>query len=253
MTAHFRATLHLAQHLFHRLALLVFIGLALVLSATTLLSATGYWPWLDLDLRVGGQPVENAGMYVQIGGTVLAVMLMFFLPSNRRIIALENSHRAFHMGIEDVARAYHHAHAADRNSTFQLSAEFDAMRERLAYLRDHPDLGAMEPEILEMAAQMSFVSRELATTYSDDNVKRARDFLRQRQHEVERFTERLNEAKVIHQELKHWLTQVELEESVAASQLERLRDELFVVLPEMGTERIGGRSTKIIDLPRAAE
>jgi len=253
MEIHFRAALQLAGHLLHRLAVLVFALLALALLVVTALCAIGYWPWLDLNMSVGGQPVVNAGMYVQIGGTALAVLLTFFLPTNRRIMALENSHRAFHMGIEDVARAYHHAHAADRSTTFQLSAEFDAMRERLAYLRDHPDLGAMEPEILEMAAQMSFVSRDLAVTYSDANVNRARDFLRQRQHEVENFTQRLDQAKVIHQELKHWLTQVELEESVAASQLERLRDELFVILPEMGTERIGGRSNKVIDLPRAAE
>ncbi len=253
MGAHFHAALQLAQHLFHRLAVLVFVLLAVGLLIATALSATGYWSWLDLQLSMGGQPVENAGVYVQIGGTVLALMLTFFLPSNKRIMALENSHRAFHMGIEDVARAYHHAHAADRSTTFQLSAEFDAMRERLAYLRDHPDLGMMEPEILEMAAQMSFVSRELAVTYADVNVNRARDFLRQRQQEVESFTQRLDQAKVIHQELKHWLTQVELEESVAASQLERLRDELFVILPEMATERVTHRSNKVIELPRAAE
>lgn len=34
--------------------------------------------------------------------------------------------------MQDVARA----HAADRTGVFQLSSEFDAERERLAYLRD---------------------------------------------------------------------------------------------------------------------
>ncbi|UYV39039.1 DNA repair protein [Rhodobacteraceae bacterium D3-12] len=251
MSHHFRAGFELAQHLLHRLAFFTFMLLALSLVVATILSAIGYWPWLDLQINVGGQAVENAGIYVQVGGTILAVLLCFFLPSNRRIMALENSHRTFHMGVEDVARAYHHAHAADRNDVFQMSAEFDAMRERIAYLRDHPDMGQMEPEILEMAAQMSYVSRELAVTYSDENVNRARDFLRQRQHEVENFDKRLDRAKEIHQELKHWLTQVELEESVAASQLERLRDELFVILPEMGSEMLDAR--KIITLPRAAE
>lgn len=251
MTDHFRAGFQLAQHLLHRFAYFSFILLALALLTATLLSATGYWPWLDLEVKIGGQAVENAGLYVQLGGTAIAVLLCFFLPSDRRIMALENSHRSFHMGLEDVARAYHHAHAADRNDVFQMSAEFDAMRERIAYLRDHPDMGQMEPEILEMAAQMSYVSRELAVTYSDENVSRARDFLRQRQHEVEAFDKRLDRAKEIHQELKHWLTQVELEESVAASQLERLRDELLVILPEMGPELASAH--KVITLPRAAE
>ena len=156
------------------------------------------------------------------------------------------------MGVEDVARAYHHAHAADRRSTFQLSSEFDSMRERLAWLRDHPDLSGMEPEILETAAAMSYISRDLAQTYSRENVDRARGFLQQRQQEVERFNRRLDEAKVLHSELKHWLTQVELEESVAAAQLERLRDELFVILPEIGSESFDA-PRRVIDLPRAAE
>jgi hypothetical protein len=248
----FRAAIDLAQYLLHRLAYAAFIAFALAMLIATALSASGYWPWLTLSVGVGRQAIEGAGMYAQIGLTALAVLLVFFLPSSRRIMALENSHRSFSLGIEDVARAYHHAHAADRRNTFQLSAEFDTMRERLAYLRDHPDLSAMEPEIMEMAAQMSFVSRDLAATYSDENVSRARGFLRQRQQEVERFNTRLEHAKAIHQELKRWLQEVEMEESVSAAQLERLRDELFVILPEIGPEQFPG-SRKVIGLPRAAE
>ncbi len=51
-------------------------------------------------------------------------------------MALENSHRRFSPGMQDVARAHAAAHAADRTGVFQLSSEFDALRERLAYLRD---------------------------------------------------------------------------------------------------------------------
>jgi len=218
----------------------------------TILSAAGYWPWLRLDLGFGKQSYENAGQYVQIGLTVLVLLLAVYLPTIRRVMALETSHRAFSMGIEDVARAYHHAHTADRNSVFTLGQEFDAMRERLKYLRTHPDLGHLEPEILELAAQMSYVSRGLAETYCDDNVARARAFLKQRQEEVERFNKRLEEASVLHQELKHWLTMVELEESVAAAQLERLRDELYVMMPDLGMDQSIPRR-KVIDLHRAAE
>jgi len=38
--------------------------------------------------------------------------------------------------------------------------EFDAVRERLAYLRDHPDLSRLEPEVLEVAAHGYSLSRK---------------------------------------------------------------------------------------------
>ncbi|WP_235857747.1 DNA repair protein [Marimonas lutisalis] len=247
-----RAAATIFSFLNHRLAFGLMLLLSFALLTATALSAIGYWPWIELQVMMGRQTVENAGMYAQIGLTILAVLLASFLSSMRRVMALETSHRDFSIGIEDVARAYHHAHAADRVGTFSLSSEFETMRERLTYLRAHPDLEQMEPELLELAARMSYISRDLAETYSDENVVRARDFLRQRQQEVERFNKRLDEAKTIHNELKHRLIQLELEESVAAAQLERLRDEFLVILPEMGIETIE-RKRKVIDLPRAAE
>ncbi len=260
MRATFRSLLSLLHFLVHRLAFATILLMALGLLCATLGAATGMLPWVELDLSFGEQPVENAGMIAQISVTVLALMLASFLPSNRRLMALENSHRDFNLGMNDVAQAYHHAHAADRTGLFQLSSEFDSIRERLTYLRDHPDLGALEPDILELAAQMSHVSRELADVYSDDAITRARDFLRQRQQEVERFNARLDQAKSISTELKHWMYEIELEESVAASQLERLRDELHEVLPEMGRETRARAGTApdtirdtLFDLPRAAE
>ena len=149
---------------------------------------------------------------------------------------LETSHRQFNVGMQDVARAYGAVHAADRAETFQMSSEFDSVRERLAYLRDHPDLSTLEPAVLEMAAQMSHVARDLAEVYSDEKLARARSFLTQRQEEVELFNSRLNQAKGISTEMKHWLHEVELEESVAVAQLERLRDEMREIMPELGLE-----------------
>ncbi len=218
-------------------ALLVFVSAAIALALSTLLAALGILPWLELPLSYGGAPVAEAGLYLQVGLTVLALGLCFFLPTNLRVLRLENSHRSFQIGMQDVARAYAEVHAADRRSTFQLSSEFDAVRERLAYLRDHPDLSTLEPQVLELAAQMSHISRELATVYADEKIDRARSFLKERQAEVELFNDRLEQAKAISNEMKHWLHEVELEESVAAAQLERLRQEMFEIMPEMGTER----------------
>jgi glycine cleavage system regulatory protein len=224
------------------------------------MAAFGQWSWISLPLAYEGAPVVDAGMYAQIGLTVLALALCFFLPSNRRIMQLETSHRRFSIGMMDVARAYAAVHAADRSRNFQLSSEFDAVRERLAYLRDHPDLSTLEPAVLEVAAQMSHVSRELAEVYSDDRIRRARDFLTQRQEEVEQFNARLDQAKAISTEMKHWHHEVELEESVAAAQLERLRAEMREILPELGIETVVRTAptpeeleNTVIEMSKAAE
>ena len=207
-----------------------------------------------MNLRWDNIIVPNAGMFVQIGITTLTVGIWFFLPSNNRIIQLENSHRQFSIGMTDVSRAYGAVHAADRGDVFRLSKEFDSVRERLAYLRDHPDLSSLVSTVLEVAAQMLHVSNELAEVYSNDHVTRLRDFLEQRQSELQQFNERLGQAKMVSTELKHWLHEIELEESVAAAQLERLREELKDVLPELGIETVVRADNTIVELtPKAAE
>ncbi len=266
--AAFRTLMRLLGALLHRAAFGLIMLTAIGLTGATLAAASGLLPWLMLNISYGTEPVENAGMIAQITVTILALMLVFYLPANARVLRLENSHRKFEMGMRDIARAYHLAHAADRQGTFQMSSEFDSVRERLIYLRNHPDLGGLEPAVLEAAAQMSHISQELAETYSDDKVTRARSFLQQRQQEVESFNARITRAKSVATELKHWLHEVELEESVAASQLDRLRTELREVLPEAGTdsiaksahpaprpsvEELDNLDPHIVGLPRAAE
>lgn len=224
------------QYLMQRLALVFFAACAAALTTSSIMAAFGYWSWVEVPFSYAGEPVQNAGMYLQIAATVLAAGICFFLPANARIMQLENSHRSFSVSMDDVARAYGAVHAADRGRTFQLSSEFDAVRERLAYLRDHPDLSTLEPALLEAAAQMSHISRELAEVYSDEKIERARSFLKQRQEEVNLFNDRLDQAKSISTEMKHWLHEVELEESVAAAQLARLSEEMSEVLPQLGRE-----------------
>ena len=103
----------------------------------------------------------------------------------------------------DVSRAYGAVHVADRGDVFRLSKEFDSVRERLAYLRDHPDLSSLVSTVLEVAAQMLHVSNELAKIYSNDHVTRLRDFLEQRQSELQQFNERLGQAKMVSTDFKH--------------------------------------------------
>lgn len=228
-----KSGLHLLQIALQQISLVALVLFALALLSYTIACAFGLAAWLTLPLTLGDTLYPDAGLYLQCTVTALAVGLCFFLPTNGRIMALENSHRRFHMGMRDVARAYHAAHAADREGVFNLKGEFDSIRERIAFLRDHPDLSELEPSVLELAAQMSHVSSELANTYSDENLARARDFLIARQQEAETFNERIEKAKVMAQDIRHWTEAVEMEEAVAASQLSRLREELHDLVPEL--------------------
>lgn len=218
-----------------RLSLFLFAALALALVCATLLAGFGVIPWATLPLEWNGTPVTNAGMFAQIGLTAFALSLCFFLPANGRMMRLEASHRRFEIGVNDITRAYHAAHAADREGLFRTGEVFEDMRDRVGFLNEHPDLEQLEPELLALAAKMSHVSRDLAEAYSDDRVNRARSFLKERQHEVDRFNDRLAHARAIHSEFSTWITRIELEENVARAQMERLLDELETMLPELNT------------------
>ena len=224
----FRPAQTILQGLSFGLVLICVLGLGLM----TLGAMLGLLPWLHFAVHMGDQVFEHAGQVTQIIGTVFCVMLAGFLPSHARVMALEHSHRQFTLGMQDVAQAYHIAHAADRAGILRLGSEFDSVSERLAYMRRHPELANLEPEILEIAAQMSHLSRALAETYSDANVGRAKMFLGQRQQEVARFKERLTKAQAISKELSHWLRQVEQEEAEAKAQLAQLQAELAGIMPE---------------------
>lgn len=205
------------------------ILLAFGLTGLTIASLAGVLPWLDLPVSVSGVGVPQAGMIAQIAFTVLILLLVGFLPGNSRMRRLEVTNRDFHLSMDDVTQAYALVHAADREGTFQLSREFDAMRDRIEWMRNHPDLSGMEHDVLQVAAQMSVESRDLAEVYSDEKVSRARSFLRQRQTEVEDYRARISMAQATVQEIKRWMQAVSVEEGLAEKQLERLQKDLAEV------------------------
>ncbi|KIT16147.1 hypothetical protein [Jannaschia aquimarina] len=226
----------------------------LALAALTMVVLTGAAvfgaiAWPDLPLALGGQDVVQAGMWAQIALTVLLLVLVGFLPSNARVRRLELTNRDFHISMEDVARAYDYVHRADREGAFQLSREFDAMRDRIEWMRQHPELGHLEHDVLQLAAQMSTESRELAEVYSDEKVDRARSFLRQRQQEVEDYRQRISMAQATVQELKRWMQAVSVEEGLAEKQLERLQKDLADITDAM---KLTGHSErdKVVGLER---
>ena len=214
------------------------IGLAAV--TYTILSALGVMPWLTLSATFGETVITDAGMFLQIALTVIAASFIFFLPTNARIVSLENSHRDFNIKMEDVARAYHYAHSADRAGVFRIGSEFDEVRERIAYLRSHPDLQQLENDVLEVAAQMGQQSKHIAEIYSDENVARAKEILAQRQQEAARQEELITEAMNDCTEINRWAEQVEVEEAMVASRLGQLEERLRHVLPRLGYEIASG-------------
>ncbi len=223
-----------AVHAMQKISLGAIMLIAVGLVGTALAAAVGVMPWLDLTVQWGGAQVANAGMYLQIFAAALVSSMVFFLPSNRRIMQLERSHRDFQIGMDDIVQAYHICHTADRADTFTLSSEFDAVRERLVMMRNHPDLQQLEPGILEVAAQMSQQSRQLAEVYSEEKVQRARDFLRQRQEELVTYQADIARAMEHCSELKTWRSTVEAEEELQAAKIEQLERDLGDILVPLG-------------------
>ncbi len=215
-------------------ALTLLLLLTVATAGASLLAAFGILPWLEISARFGGIEMPYAGMALQLVFTGFCLSLIFFLPAHWRMARLERSHRRFSINLDDIARAYRIAHTADRAGAFTLSDEFDTMRERLTHMRDHPDLGHLEPELLEVSAQMSFVARDLARTYSDQKIARAKTFLKQRQEELDQVRETVELARQTSGELRRWLADVEAEEREIEKQVARLDADLQEVLPKLG-------------------
>ena len=219
----------LSQVIVQRVTLVSLLSLAFAGAAWVLAAAVGLAPWLRLDVGLGGVSTD-AGPAIQLGLTLFLLGLCFFIPMNDRVMRLETSHRSFRVTMWDVAQAYQAAHAADRDGCFSLKSEFDSVRERLEHLRRHPDLGRLEPELLEIAAQMSHESRELGEIYSTERVERAKHFLQQRQEEADQMTARLRAASATCRELKGWLDRVDFEEDRVRSGLAQFKEELAPLL-----------------------
>ena len=252
MSVEIQSALRLAQSAARQMFEGLIVILALGMVAACVAAAVGALPWPDLALDYGGMPVANAGMWGQLALTVLAVALTFYMPANSRMARLERSHRSFAVGMDDVTQAYRVAHAADRLGAFALSGEFDAMRARLEHLRNHPDLGHLEPELLQLAAQMSHETRALAQSYSDEKVNRAKIFLKQRQEEAQALTDRLAAARRTCDELRRWLADIEAEERTAQHQIRRLEADLKEILPTLGYDFDHGEPSdaNVVSLPK---
>lgn len=220
-------------------AMLVFTIAGLALLAATGLSFAGILPWMEVSVSYGGVPVEWAGPALQIGLTALFLLLAVYVPTSRQVMMLEAAHRDFAVSMDDITSAYQAAHLADRKEAFKMQREFDAVKERYEYLRKHPDLPEIDADLLTIAAQMSQQSRDLAKTFSDENVERARESLKQRRRDAEELQHRIQHAHAASRDLRREIEDVEYEEGSAASQLMRLREELSEI-----ESRIAGKGVR---------
>ena len=145
MSQFFQDSLWAVNMVLQRVAVVLVLAMGVGLTVYTVTCAFGLTPWLQLELQFGDVVVPNAGVYVQFFLAALSLALCSFLPASARVMALENSHRNFTIQMQDVARAYYAAHSADRDGVYKLRHEFDSIRERIAHLREHPDLSDLEP------------------------------------------------------------------------------------------------------------
>lgn len=136
--------------------------------------------------------------------------------------------------MDDIAQAYYLCHTADRNGDFSLSAEFDAVRERLVFMRDHPQLASLGPGALEVAAQMSQQSRNLAEVYSDANVDRAKAFLREHQQEADSQEAAIAAATKRLEEIEALSAHVEAKEVTSERMMDRLDEKVRRTLEPLG-------------------
>lgn len=224
------------------------IGLAALLTGLSLAAALGLAPWLlGTD---GPAPLGlSNGILVQLAFTGLALAMTSFLPASHRVAQLERTHRDFRVTMSDVAEAYAFCHASDRAGLFNLQSEFDSVRERITHLRDHPQLSDLQPEVMDLAAQMSHVSRDLAQTYSDDKVAHARGFLTQRLTEIAQFEQRIAQATQLNTEMRAAATRLQQSEHEVQADLERLEAELQETLAPLGYD-LARPAHKVVALQR---
>ncbi len=215
----------------------VVILAATLIGGATLAGAFGLLPVLEMPLHFGDVTFPGAGLAIQAGLAILLLALVASLPSGMRVLTLERTHRDFSISMSDVAEAYRICHAADRGDAFTLSEQFDAVKERITYLRRHPDLGHLEPAILETAAEMSYASRDLAETYGDEAVARARRFLAQRNEEIAQFEIRLEAARTACREFSQQRDAIATAEEAQHGRLAKFIEEYGELLSELGFSR----------------
>jgi hypothetical protein len=183
-------------------------------------------------IALTGAPVPTlvigSGVNSVFNGVLLTLPALFaaiqltFVPSAWRVLRLERSHREFRTGMNDIEEAYYRSHSADRAGTYRLTREFDAVMERARHLQSLPDLHGMEPDILILAAQMSYMSRDIAAAFNDEKVAAAKEFISKRLTEAEQFETQIEAFKRTIESIRADASKIHTLETDAGAMLEKL-------------------------------
>ena len=223
-----------------RLTQTILLLAALAACAAVGLAVAEAVPWLTLPLTFTDGTVVEAGPGVQVGLAALLVTLCGTMPAGVRVLRLETSHRSFQTSMEDVAHAFYVAHAADRRGVFRIPTEFDAVRERLSFLRHHPGPG-------RAAAGRPGAGRP-DEPYRPRPWPRSiptRRWPRRASASCSAATRRpawrptRSRAMRVTKDIARDLRDVESAEDLASERILELRAELDVLLPRLGLERDG--------------
>lgn len=179
---------------------------------------------------------------------LFAACMLTFIPSAKRLMKLELSHRSFRTGMEDVRQAFYIAFSADRSGMFRLTEQFDAVSERIRFLKNHDELINKEPEILTLAAQMSFEAKELAARYSTENVARAHNIIAERLHEVEAVETLITNIERTRTDAKRTLERLATIKNTAGERLEVTMQELETLLEPYGFVRQAAPETNVVTM-----
>lgn len=234
-----------------------YIAMYMVMSMIMVPPVFGILVWAEvvtlpvLTVTLADGTVHNALMYIAGAMSLIGIIIAALIPGSKRVLSLEQSHRNFQMNLQDVVVAYNIAFAADRNGMFRLPGEFDSVRERLEFLQSYPDLKNQEPEILTLAAQMSYQSRHLAQAFSTEAVFRAEDFLRQRKYELERGEKRIEDANAILARVRTEARNLALSEQVQDSQITRIIETLTEELSPLGFQ-ITSKPSSVVEFSIAS-
>ncbi|MFC3839717.1 hypothetical protein [Paracoccus rhizosphaerae] len=104
----------------------------------------------------------------------------------------------------------------------------------------------LNPELLELAAKMSFNARDLARVYADDRVQEARTFLQDRQTECMRVETDIKRALAVIEELRRLHEQVDAREEHVATRIEELKADILELMQVLGIDtEFHGRRTRL--------
>lgn len=230
------------------------IFFAAIFCVAAVLDATGQLPWQRLTQPLDAYLERDGGIALQISISLFLILAALLLSTLTRLARLERAQKNSALSMPDIAAAYRLSHIADRTGAFALADEFDQMRLRMDHLRTHPDLQYLQADLLQIAAQMSMQTRDLARIYSDENVKGATDFLRQRQLDVQALSDQLTIARTTCDELLACSNTVDTDDAQIRQQIERLEQQLKDILPSLGFSPIAARPrhSNVVTLQKTA-